>query len=538
MSTTMSKTINNRLYKEMNVISGIIEMDQMISTFLLINEVKKAIEDGNVAETPEELYALLLVVADKKGMQNPFSDSEQFYRVFSNTTGQIPWEQALILDFQSCRYPILPEVLIKKIVDRISKKTNTVLIAEAEKFVPFLQWIIDENINTEFTLTSQVARYVGAMEKVFEEYENVRVVQASIYEYEFVNQRFDVILSFPIFGGRTLVEDQAFMCREYDMVALENLAYHLKNGGEMVIILPGRITFATGKIADLRNFVQNNYTIKELAELPEGILEYTGIKAYLLDIENTRPGDDDVIVRRYSAGRRKSKKAAVTELNIQDDTFVMLSELEQQGDWSIDRIFAQQDEEYLSYQNLSIHKDLLGNVAQVFRGKSVSEKAENGPIGVVNISNIGEYEIHYENLNTINEDERKVANYILQEGDVLLPCRGTAIRTSIFHKQSFPIIAHSNVIVIRPDDKKLNSVYLKVFLDSPFGNKLISSTQQGVTVMNIRYKDLAAIEIPVPSMSEQRKVAGEYTKELQIYMDITAEAEKRWQGILGRLQSF
>ncbi len=534
----MNSLRNDRLHEEMNVMRGNVKMDQMIPAFLLVNEVRQAIEEGNVAKTPEELYVLLLKIADKKGLQNPFGDSDQFYRVFSNVTGQIPWEQALMLDFKNCKYPMLPEVLIRKFSTYITSDTEKVLIAEAEKFVPFLQWIVDEHINSEFTFTSQDVRYIGALEKVFKEYDNVKLVKASIYEYEFINQRFDLILASPIFGNRTLTEERTFICREYDMAALENLSYHLNSGGKMNIILPGRITFAAGKIADLRKFVQSNYTIKEIAELPEGVLECTGIKTYLLNIENTRPEDDDVIIRRYSAGERKSKRAAVTELNIQDDTFVMLSELEQQGDWSIDRIFAQQDDEYLNYQNSGIRKDFLGNVAQVFRGKSVTKKIGNGVIGVINISNIGEYEIDYENLDMIDEDERKVSNYILQDGDVLLPGRGTAIRTSVFHEQSFPCIAHSNIIIIRPDEKKLNGIYLKVFLDSPLGNKLISSAQQGTSIMNISYKDLAALEIPVPPMDEQKKVVEEYKKELKKYMNTVSEAEKRWQGVLAKLQSF
>ena len=535
----MRNSMNDRLYKEMNAMKGIVKADQMIPAFLLINEVRQAIETDNIVKTPEELYVLLLRAADEKGLQNPFDNSDQFYRAFLNVTGHIPWEQILMLDFKNCKYPIIPEVLTGKFSTHITSKTETVLIAEAEKFVPLLQWIVDEHINSEFTLISQDIRYIRALEKVFEGYDNVKLVKASIYEYEFIDQRFDLVLALPIFGSRTFAEDKTFICREYDMVALENLSYHLNSRGKMVIILPGRITFAAGKIADLRKFVQNNYTIKEIAELPEGILECTGIKTYLLNIENTRPeDDDDIIIRRYSAGERKSKRAAVTELNIQDDTFVMLSELEQQGDWNIDRIFSQQDDEYLNYQNSSIRKDLLGNVAQVFRGKSVKKKLENGAIGVVNISNIGEYEIDYENLDMIDENERKIANYILKEGDVLLPGRGTVIRTSVFHEQDFPCIAHSNIIIIRPDEKKLNGVYLKIFLDSPLGKKLISGAQQGTSIMNISYKDLATLEIPVPSMEQQKKVVEEYIEELQKYMNTIAEAKKRWQGVLDKLESF
>ena len=121
---------------------------------------------------------------------------------------------------------------------------------------------------------------------------------------------------------------------------------------------------------------------------------------------------------------------------------------------------------------------------------------------------------------------------------MLLPGRGTSIRTSVFHTQNFPCIAHSNVIVIRPDKKKMSSVYLKLFLDSPLGNKLISSAQQGVAIMNISYKDLTSLEIPIPSIAEQEKVVKEYINELKIYRDTVSGAEKRWKDVLGKLQSF
>jgi hypothetical protein len=42
----------------------------------------------------------------------------------------------------------------------------------------------------------------------------------------------------------------------------------------------------------------------------------------------------------------------------------------------------------------------------------------------------------------------------------------------VFHEQKYPCIASSNVIVIRPDPKMLDSTYLKIFLDSPIGNKI------------------------------------------------------------------
>ena len=56
--------------------------------------------------------------------------------------------------------------------------------------------------------------------------------------------------------------------------------------------------------------------------------------------------------------------------------------------------------------------------------------------------------------------------------------------------------------------------------------------------MNISYKDLAAIEIPVPPMAEQKTVAEKYIKELRKYMNIIDEAQKHWMSVLDELQSF
>ena len=99
----MRKTIYNRFYEEMNIMSGIVKKNQIIQAFLLINQVHRAIEKGHTVETAEELYALLLIVADEEGIPNPFADSDQFCKVFSNVTGQIPWEHALVLDSQNSR---------------------------------------------------------------------------------------------------------------------------------------------------------------------------------------------------------------------------------------------------------------------------------------------------------------------------------------------------------------------------------------------------------------------------------------------------
>lgn len=58
----------------------------------------------------------------------------------------------------------------------------------------------------------------------------------------------------------------------------------------------------------------------------------------------------------------------------------------------------------------------------MFRGKAITEKAEGGNVSVVNISNISD--IGIDNLETINEEARKVARYLR---DVLITTKRFSI---------------------------------------------------------------------------------------------------------------
>ena len=530
----MNQNYENSRFELWDLFRGNLGVNDYLSCAVLLDKVR----DENAKKPGADPYELMLIVADREGVSNPFPSKDVFYDIYKAGGRLSDWDAALADHLRFEHMPVIPLPLLKKFSERLTGRTGAVLIAEAERFITGLKGIIDDNSGMNFTLTTQNNTATAVLKKIFSDYDNVEILTVSIYEYGFLNSRFDYIFSVPTFGVRTLVDDQNFMCREYESVALENLSYHLTSGGELIIILPARVTFTQGKTANLRQFIQETYTIKEISSLPEGIFEFSGIRTYLLSIENTHPNDDDIVIRKYSGGQRKTKRDPVKELIAEDDTFVMPDELIQLGDWNIDKIFAQQDNDWLKYQNSGIKKDVLENVSQVFRGKSILEKSETGSIGVVNISCIGEYEIDFSGIDYIDEEERKITSYLLREGDVLIPARGTAIRSAVFHAQSFPCIANSNVIVIRPDGKNLNSTFLKIFLDSPLGKKLISGVQQGVTVMNISYKDLMSIEVPTPSIDIQEAASGVYLREYRQYKETVAVAEAKWNSVLDELHKF
>lgn len=534
--------MTNVTFEYINLFRGYMGIDSYVPAALLMAETKEKFDSRKMSDGSEErLYETMLSVADRLNIVNPFKDKSQFaraYKAYGDFESDFDWEMMMTESTKGFGYSVVSNALFREYNSHFKLDADTVLIAEGEKFMPNLKRLVDEYPGCSFTITTEQAISFHVISRIFAGYENVKILNASIYKYGFTNNRYDLILSVPNFGTRNLAEDDNFMCRDQDAVALENLLLHTTGGGELVITVPARITYAQGNNGELRRFVQQTYRVKEIAELPEGTFEGTGIKIYLIDVVNAKPGDDDIIVRRYKAEKRKNRRETASELTIEEETFVMLEELEELGDWNINKIFSQQDEEWLKFQKSSVRKMAMGYIAEIFRGKSVTKKDPTGNIGVVNISNIGDYDIGYDELDHLDEEERKVTNYLLKEGDVLIPARGTAIRTAIFHEQNYPCIASSNIIVIRPEPKKLNSTYLKLFLDSPLGEKMISGVQQGITIINISYKDLKSLEIPLPSIEEQQKKADEYTKELTLYRETVAAAEKRWNEVVNKLREF
>lgn len=532
----------DRLYSFFNAIRGNNTPNEYERTLAVLKKTmdlqSAAVdEDFNPCElNDEELYELMRNVADDFGIVNPFPDKERFYDIYRTLKNfeDVTWTDIIEYGDRRSKFRI-PEALIDEMEKNFIEGFQEVLIPEAEKFSPCLERLVEVHGDSHFTLTTMDNFYYKILNEMFSDNEMVDVKQTSIYEYEFTSEKFDLILAVPIFGVRDKADEQStFICREYDMIAAENLALHLKSEGILSIVLPAKITFGGGRVKELREFLQSMYCIKEIAELPSGIFENTAVKAYLLTITTGRT--DEVTIKRYVTNTKNPRKDGIGRLVVQDDTFVLEDELTDMGDWNVDRIFESQDEDWIRFQESNVKKQELGTVAAIFRGKAVSHKDPTGNIGVVNISNIGEYEIDYSSLDHLEEEERKVTNYLLKDGDLLIPARGTAIRVAIFKEQTYPCIASSNVIVIRAIDESLSTTYLKLFFDSPLGRKMLITRQQGTAVMNISYKELNNIEIPLPSVEEQKQIADTYTREFEVYKKAIQEAESRWSSVLAELQ--
>lgn len=531
----MEERKNDPTFRMMDYFRHRLRPDQTVSAALTAYYLMKS-WNNQIPDSDEEAFVAGHRIADAHDISFVFSNDNRRDLIAAcailGDYRNIDFESLLGTLYRSVKKLTMPESLLELYRSQFRPDTHTVLIAEGEHFIPFLGALVYSSPDAEFVITSEDLLFIQVARVMFEDNKRVHIRKASIYEFGFDDRQYDLIFSIPAFGRRTKVDREAdFICRDYEYVALENLCLHLENGkGRMIITLPMRFTFAGNEIRQLRNFIMDTYSIDEIDELPENFFQATSIRTCLLAVRSGDP--DEISVRRFSF-EKKGNKADKTQLITKDENITFIDEVREQDNWFIDRLLGHETAKSELYKNLTVKTELLGNVATVFRGKAVSNnKSNTGTIGVLNISDIGQYEIDYSNLQYIESDERSVANYILKEDDIILPSRGTAIRVGVFDEQSVPIIASLNLVVVRPKDGSLDCYYLKSFLESPVGIELIKELQQGSSVMNLSYKDLMSLEIPFPPIEEQRAIGDKYRTGLLEYKKSIEEASKKWQETL------
>lgn len=474
---------------------------------------------------------------------DPLSDKQSLFQLMKKTTedelGFFPADRADFIDiFEALKdidlidfaleiYKndrmgtiISPEYLTRYISKRIKDiEPKTILIAEAEKHLSGLREMLRQMRGVKITFTTQYKPMYILLQLAFGENENIKIHFESIYTECLIGEKFDYIYSLPNFGLRPDELDKEFLTRDSDGIALENMLGHLKEKGTLDIIVPAKITFAGMGFEKLRSYITEKYSVENIFILPEGTFRpSSAVKTYLFSISTEQK--EKIEIGTFELNNK--------DLEIKDKRAIATKEFLAHDDWRIELLLSEDDENIQRFKNSNFQKVKLKDISEVFRGKSILKKDTSlGNISVLNLSNIENGEIDYSSLDTINEEERKIKRYELATDDVVLSCRGTAIKSAVFEAQDKTIIASANLIVIRAKGKAKGE-FIKIFFESPVGLAIIKSFQRGTNIMNINYSDIMEMEIPLLSINKQDDMIANYNEELQIYKKAIEKAETRW----------
>jgi len=508
--------------------------DQLLREAVRVAQTRKFLETQEAAPTsilePEQLFQWMKHYAGEREFGHFPGDRDLFYRLY-----QVGKDMDL-LDYavQTIQQDRVTGGIVvhTSIVDRFKDMCErnlyrTLLIAEAEKY---LRGLAETQIYKQsFTIKLLTESYIIAklLKTYFASYSNVQITQGSIYQPLPLQEMYDAILTIPNFGLKMDDVDDSSI-RDSEGVAINHLLPLLQDSGRMYVTFPAKMMFQSGSIAKWREHTNETYPVQSVHMLPDGLFRpYTSIKTYQIEFGKSAP--QEVIMGRLQLQRMSL--VPEREISIHAQAFAQLE------NWRIDILLDEDQDTLRSFQQALVPKVRIKDVADIFRGKSVlKQDLRAGNVKVLNISNIDGGEVKMDQLETMDEDERKVKRYELLPGDLVMACRGTVNKLAIFPEAEGIVIASANIIVIR-FQKSIRSEFAKIFLESPVGTTLIQSFQRGTTVLNLNPSDVGEIELPLLPQDEQNHRINRYNEEKESFKQRICEATDRWTQVKHEIYS-
>jgi type I restriction enzyme S subunit len=108
-------------------------------------------------------------------------------------------------------------------------------------------------------------------------------------------------------------------------------------------------------------------------------------------------------------------------------------------------------------------------------------------------------------------EEKILQHQYLQPGDILIATSSGSIEIvgkSIYIEQNEGFTFGAFCKVVRPNKNLVNPKYLSFFFQTDFYRKTISSLAQGANIKNLRNEHIDNLEIPLPDIETQNKIAA------------------------------
>ena len=171
------------------------------------------------------------------------------------------------------------------------------------------------------------------------------------------------------------------------------------------------------------------------------------------------------------------------------------------------------------------HGVKLAELAEVFPGSQYTAKNfelsfdKEGFTKILTSKDIEDGIIKYDSLQSIvlfsHGEKSKYDKFTLKKNDVIITSKSSKTKIAVVrYELKEQIIVTGGMIIIRPDVRKINPTFLKMYLESKDGQLTLRSIQKGNAIVSINAKDLSEITIPEIDIHKQIDIAIEYNKRL------------------------
>lgn len=121
----------------------------------------------------------------------------------------------------------------------------------------------------------------------------------------------------------------------------------------------------------------------------------------------------------------------------------------------------------------------------------------------------------------------KAEPYRVRQGDALITGRGTAMKFGLVGSETEHAIASSNIIVIRPHEGVVPAALYAIVSSEAFRPKIELLRRGSTTLLSLSAKDLKKLQVQLPPIEEQRRIAALLIEAREAYLTAIKSAELR-----------
>lgn len=325
-----------------------------------------------------------------------------------------------------------------------------------------------------------------------------------------------------------------------DMAFIQHALSSSSGKGRVILTVTNGVLFRGGMDQEVRQRLLDTDQIEAVIALPDNLLYNTAIPISLLVLNKNKSQEKIGKVQFINANKLFEKKGTLKQLSIKHinriyesltgatneeyfSKLVPINELYES--LSVERYLRNEqinlegDTTYRinleKFKNINLNKQTIQSLGTIFRGINATSKNmiedKQGRFKILKMSDVQEGEILLHKLTEVTFiSSLKAHQYQLQEGDVIVSSRGQNIKVAVVPPHTGVILLTQNFLGFRPIKDKFDPYYLQTYLESPIGQYSIKDIMGGSMTPVLNPKDFAALEVVVPELYIQQKVANKY----------------------------
>lgn len=336
----------------------------------------------------------------------------------------------------------------------------------------------------------------------------------------------------------------------------------LKDIGKAAIVVPVGVLFREATEKKIRTNIVNDDVIEAIIELPT-VFTSTSIPVAIMILNKNKEENMKnkiLFIKANELGKKERRTTVLSDEDIDKIVSTFLSKKEEEKFSKLVDIKEIQDNSYnlnvsryiqdytldtdegtvsIDIKRFEKDHDLvqLKDLAKFERGMNLPRLNEDSipTHKAITLSDVQDGELNIDNLTDIElNDVKRIEKYKVNQGDMLLSCRGNSIKVAVVEEVPDNIIVSNNFIKITPN-YNVNPYFIKAYFESPVGQYYLNSKQTGTTIKVLSASDLYDMPIPLLSIDKQNEVANKYICSKNEYKEGLKRLEEKLRKDINRM---